>query len=332
MNTVLVVDDEKNFLDSLRRALRKEPYRILTTSDSQTAFRILETVNIDLVVSDYQMPGVNGMELLKKIRVEYPHIAIVMLTGISEVLLAIGAVNIIGVDGFHIKPVNYSNFKAHLSRIMESLNASREIDHFLQNMKAMDSIFQILEQRNPGITKKNEIILRGAIMRPEHTVLVVDDEVDFLKTMRRILRKEPYRVLTAENGLDALRLLETNDVDLVISDYMMPEMDGLSMLRIVRQKYAHIVTIMLTAASDLDTALKAVNSAGVYKYFLKPVDPDNLRADLRRSLASLDLILERDNLRDQLKTADATLRSLERAYPGITSVTRDSEGYYLIED
>jgi DNA-binding NtrC family response regulator len=162
------------------------------------------------------------------------------------------------------------------------------------------------------------------------TILVVDDEVDFLSSMRRSLRKEPYQVITSDNGSAALQLLTRHEISLVISDYKMPEMDGLILLKKIRLDYPHIITIMLTALSEVDIAMKAVNDVGVYKFLMKPVEINSLKVTLRRALESLDLRVERDDLLQKIKRRDNVLNELERKHPGITLVDLDADGNYII--
>ncbi|MBI9086104.1 MAG: response regulator [Desulfobacterales bacterium] len=169
-------------------------------------------------------------------------------------------------------------------------------------------------------------------MKKHRNVLIVDDEVDFLSSMRRALRKEPYRVLTAESGKAALRIIKAQNVDLVVSDYMMPEMDGLTLIKRIQSDYPHILTIMLTALAELDIAMQAINEAGVYKFILKPVEINSFRITLRRALESLDLLAEKEGLLQKIKNRDALLQELERKHPGITKVERDVDGYILSLD
>jgi len=168
-------------------------------------------------------------------------------------------------------------------------------------------------------------------MKQHHKVLIVDDEVDFLSSMHRALRKEPYQTLSAENGPKALQVLGKHDVSLVLTDYMMPEMDGLTLIKRIRVDYPHILTIMLTALSQIDIAVKAINEAGVYKFLLKPVEINILRVTLRRTLESLDLMREKEELLEKIKTQEAILEELERKHPGITKVVRDGDWYVIGE-
>ena len=163
-----------------------------------------------------------------------------------------------------------------------------------------------------------------------HAILVVDDETKVLNAIQRTLRKEPYTVLTAESGEEGLKILEARDINLVVSDYNMPMMNGLEFLQNVRSLYPHILTIMLTGQAELEIAVQAINEAGVYKFIQKPWNNDDLRVTLQRALESIDLATERDRLVQKVKSRDAILQELEKKFPGITKVERDEEGYMLI--
>ena len=169
-------------------------------------------------------------------------------------------------------------------------------------------------------------------MTTKHSILVVDDEVDFLSSITRLLRKEPYTVLTADNGEAAHTILSQKNVSIVLSDYMMPGIDGLTLLQQVRVQYPHILTIMLTALSEVEVAIKAINEAGVYKFFLKPIETHALKITLKRALEYMDVVQERDDLRRKLSAREALLQQLERSNPGITHVERDADGFYVLKD
>ncbi|MBI9085088.1 MAG: response regulator [Desulfobacterales bacterium] len=166
----------------------------------------------------------------------------------------------------------------------------------------------------------------------QRSILVVDDETDFLSSIRRLLRKEPYAVLTADNGKTALNLLSEKEISIVLSDYRMPGINGLALLQHVRAQYPQILTIMLTAISEIELAMKAINEAGVYKFFLKPVEIHDLKLTLKRALEHLDLVEERNGLRRELNVRDTLLQRLENKCPGITKVERDKSGVYILKE
>jgi len=164
-----------------------------------------------------------------------------------------------------------------------------------------------------------------------HAILMVDDETHVLKAFQRALRKEPYTLMTAAGGEDALKLLEARDVSLVISDYNMPQMNGLEFLKSVKALYPHILAIMLTGQAEIEIAVQAINEAGVYKFIQKPWDDADLKITILRALESIDLATERDRLLQKVKSRDTILKELEKKHPGITRVDRDEDGYMILK-
>jgi len=166
----------------------------------------------------------------------------------------------------------------------------------------------------------------------KHQILVVDDEKMVLNAITRTLRSENYTTLTAQSGDEGLMLLKNHDVELVVSDYNMPGMNGQDFLKRVKKDYPHILTIMLTGHAEIEIAINAINEAGVYKFILKPWEDADLKITIRRALESLELIKERDSLAKQVKDKDIILQSLEEEHPGITKVERDEDGYIILDD
>ncbi|MDM8541532.1 response regulator [Desulfococcaceae bacterium HSG7] len=163
-----------------------------------------------------------------------------------------------------------------------------------------------------------------------YNVLFVDDEPMLLKSINRSLMDEEYTVFTAESGTEALALMQDENMDIVISDQNMPGMSGLAFLEKVKINYPHILTIMMTAHSDIQIAVKAINEAGVYKFVLKPFEAEDLKITIQRGLETLQLIKERDTLLQQVKARDAILKDLETEHPGITQVERDDDGFIVL--
>jgi two-component system, probable response regulator PhcQ len=163
------------------------------------------------------------------------------------------------------------------------------------------------------------------------TILLVDDEEKILKAIKRTLRNEGYAIFTAIGGEEGLKLLEMRDFDLVVSDQHMPVMDGVTFLQKVKVEQPQTLTIMLTGAKEIGVAMEAINEAGVYKFILKPWDDDDLRVTIRRALESLDVVRERDVLRERVKSRDTLLKNLEKEHPGITQVEKDEDGFLILE-
>lgn len=110
-----------------------------------------------------------------------------------------------------------------------------------------------------------------------YTILIVDDELAILNMLRRSLTLEGYAVISASNAEEALRLLETQSIHLIISDQMMPGgMSGTQFLRVVKQTYPDIVTMILSAYAKPNDILDALNEARTSYYLVKPWDDDEL--------------------------------------------------------
>jgi len=144
-------------------------------------------------------------------------------------------------------------------------------------------------------------------------LLIVDDEPSIIRSLNRTLNEEGLDILTAENGFEALSLIETNHIDLIISDQRMPQMTGVEFLQVVNQKYPNIITMMLTAYADINVAIQAINEIGVYKFILKPWEDYNLKMTIDKAkrlsrLMTTDTILTQDLFESSDQTHFASKR------------------------
>jgi CheY-like chemotaxis protein len=123
-----------------------------------------------------------------------------------------------------------------------------------------------------------------------HTVLCVDDEVNILQALKRLLRKENYTLLTASSGEEGLEILSRNDVHLVMSDQRMPHMNGTEFLAVIKEKYPDVIRIILTGYTEVDAITESINRGHIYKFFLKPWNDENLKLEISKALDQYDLI------------------------------------------
>ncbi|MBS7660778.1 response regulator [Pseudomonas lalucatii] len=138
--------------------------------------------------------------------------------------------------------------------------------------------------------------MNAPLLAHDATLLLVDDEENILKSLRRLLRQEPYEILMADGAGQALQLLEAHRVDLVISDARMPGMDGASLLSEVQQRWPECMRILLTGHADIGTTIKAINQGQIFRYISKPWDDDELRLIIRQALAFQHSERERQRL------------------------------------
>lgn len=135
---------------------------------------------------------------------------------------------------------------------------------------------------------KRKLIFPSDTELPLQTILLVDDEVNILSSLHRLLRRKGYKVLTAESGLEGLEQMANHDVGIVIADLRMPKMDGAEFLGKVRAMYPVTVRILLSGYTDLEALANAVNSGELYKLLTKPWKDDELLETVREAFCYYD--------------------------------------------
>jgi response regulator RpfG family c-di-GMP phosphodiesterase len=146
------------------------------------------------------------------------------------------------------------------------------------------------------------------------TILFVDDEPSILSSLRRLFRPHGYSIFIAESGEQGLQILEKESIDLVVSDMRMPEMDGAHFLELVRQRWPHVVRLLLTGYADVTSTIAAINCGEIYRYIAKPWDDNDIVLTVRDALEHQRLAAENDRLlaltqqqNDALKSLNASL-------------------------
>ncbi len=134
------------------------------------------------------------------------------------------------------------------------------------------------------------------------TVLVVDDEPRVLDALEAILAAE-LRVLRAGHGEEALRILEAEEVAVILTDYRMPGMSGVELLRRSQEIAPDTIRIVLTAYTDVDNLMEAINTGRIYHFIPKPWDPNELLVVVRRAAERHALAQENARLKDELELA-----------------------------
>lgn len=178
------------------------------------------------------------------------------------------------------------------------------------------------------------------------SLLIVDDEPNVLNALRRLCQNaailpaipEPS-ITTFTSPIEALAYVREHPVDLIISDYRMPDMDGASFLAAVKERQPDAARIIMSACSDIDGIVRAVNHAGIFRFVSKPWSDPDLKAAITEVLAHRALVLENRRLADELRAQrnvisrqQLELERLERESPGITQVRWSEDGGVLLED
>jgi DNA-binding NtrC family response regulator len=117
----------------------------------------------------------------------------------------------------------------------------------------------------------------------QKSLLIVDDEPQMLRALKRFFVDEGYQTFTAENGNDALKILSQSAIQVVISDNQMPGMTGSELLRHIKKDYPKIIRIILSAQADFEAIKEAINEGSIYKFISKPWNDDFLRQSVRQA-------------------------------------------------
>jgi DNA-binding NtrC family response regulator len=151
-------------------------------------------------------------------------------------------------------------------------------------------------------------------------ILLVDDEEMIITSIKSFLAIETeYHLMTYTSPLKALQDLDTKikKVDLVISDYLMPEMDGISFLAEVKKRFPLVPRILLTGYADKENAINAINNVGLYQYIEKPWNNDDLRLIIRNGIEKTHLLNE---LEDKIREVEKVHKELHDVHKEILKV------------
>ncbi len=144
-------------------------------------------------------------------------------------------------------------------------------------------------------------------------VVIVDDEDMVVTSLSSFLSLETnYDVKTFTSVNEALQFIQKNEIDLVMSDYLMPEMDGITFLSKVRDLYPQVPRIILTGYADKENAIKAINDVGLFQYLEKPWDNDEILLVLRNGLERNKLMKKLQEKIDEINRAYGELQILQK--------------------
>ncbi len=239
---ILLVDDDPGIANSLKRIL-KANYECTITLNPIEALELYKQGGFDLVISDRQMPEMGGLELLQEIRKHDPAARVIILSG---------GMNDKERDGFHTSgaaAVMEKPFDAELMKIVVGLV-----------LGGAQCISPAPEKREAGKALR---------------ILVVDDDMDNLGAMRDVLEALGYEPVAFSRGMEAVARYMQGGIDVVITDFNMPGMDGLQVVTAIKALDHRAAIIVASAEADGEER-HALASAGAMKVLRKPIDMDEL--------------------------------------------------------
>jgi response regulator RpfG family c-di-GMP phosphodiesterase len=141
----------------------------------------------------------------------------------------------------------------------------------------------------------------------KHTLLVVDDEPDVCDSVHDLLRRE-FRVLKARSAAEGYKLMENNEVHIIMTDQRMPHVTGVELLSQIRVGHPTAVRMLFTGYADLDSIIQAINQGHIYQFLKKPWKPEELESAVREASREYDRLVHQAEEMKRLQQEIAKLR------------------------
>lgn len=253
---ILVIEDNRMNMKLVRSLLQLKKFEVIEAEDGEKGIKLAEESLPNLILMDIQLPGIDGLtatSIIKK-NPDLKHIPIIALTSHAmrgDDLKAHEA----GCEGYITKPIDTRHF---LDNIIRYLQVNENLGD-----KRADQIESMIGSDEE---KKSD-------SQSRYTILIVDDELRNIKLMAAILSTEPYEILQAQSGEQALTMISTNKIDLILLDVMMPGINGFEVTQLVKTNQAtkHIPIILVTALDGRENKQKAMD-VGADEFLTKPVN------------------------------------------------------------
>ena len=299
MYRILLVDDEQNVLNALRREL-EDDYEIETFSNPAEALQRCHETRFDLVVADYQMPEMNGIQFLSQFGRLQPDATRLILSGQADTSVLVKAINESHIYRFIDKPWGQAELAVTLAqalayrkvllenrRLTESSLAQRNLAHKVQEPDKRYQILVVDDEPNILSAVTRDLTSRSTF-QDLHMVLLQETNPEFPKSHLDFR----FDVYTTSSPLQALDYSKRVACDVVIVDYMMPEMNGFEFLEAFREQQPDAARIMLSGHTDRQTLTEAINRLEIFSLISKPWREYELKSAVTQAIIIRNLLLE----------------------------------------
>lgn len=250
MPSLLFVDDEERIV-KLLKVMFRSTYQVHTATSGREALAILESHPIDVIISDQRMPEMVGIELLAQVCKRWPRTVRILLTGYSDLVAIIGAVNEGEVFRFLNKPWNQDELRQVIAEAAEIARAA----------PAANDRGDAVQMPPLGVATKLLAIDGVASNRQEVVEMFTRD----------------YNILTASSVDEALEILAQEEVGVVVTNSEVGGVDATEMLAKIAKINPSITVVATTANPDADTIVRLINQGQIYRFAIKPLTPNVFR-------------------------------------------------------
>lgn len=293
---VLLVDDEEDYVRTMAERMEMRDVGSRVALSGEEALRMLEDETPDVMVLDLRMPGIDGMEVLERVKKEHPHVEVIILTGHGSdkeerEARRLGAFEYLRkpADTGHLISTIREAWRKSLKATVDFIKDSK--DEFGRSMAAAglasegspELAREMMQEPMPRRAEAPEPTPRRADSSAQSLkVLLVDDEEDFVRTMAERMEMRDLGSEVALGGEQALQMIEGEIPDVMVLDLRMPGIDGMEVLRRVKNTYPQVEVIIMTGhGSDVDE--EEARRLGAFDYLRKPVDINHLMETVRRA-------------------------------------------------
>jgi DNA-binding NtrC family response regulator len=284
---VLLVDDEEDYVKAMAERMDMRDLQSQVALSGEEALEILEDDPPNVIVLDLRMPGMQGMEVLERVRTDHPHIQVIILTGHGGEKEEKEARRL-GAFEYYQKPADTAALvDAIQGAWRRSIQLAKEFirestEEFDRSMTAAALAEGGMPDEAKDLVRKAESPEVASRTPGSVKVLLVDDEEDYVRTMAERMEMRDVGSDVALTGEEALVMLEDEVPDVMVLDLKMPGIGGMEVLEKVKRTYPELEVIILTGHGSDKERIEA-KRLGAFEYFQKPVDLGELMESVRRA-------------------------------------------------
>ncbi len=251
---LLIVDDDERILAALKSIFRQR-YHVFTTTDGNKALDFITRYHMHVIISDQRMPVMPGVELLRRSREITPQSVRILLTGYSDLAAIVGSINEGEVYRFISKPWDNQSLQALVA-------------------EASTIALELADTRT--VTAKLPETMKAGI-------LVIDQDKEIFRVVRELIGML-CPVFCAADADTALSILKEHEIAVVVADVEAGHEQLTAMLKLLKQEYPEILSIIATHAKDAELAVELINQAQVFRILHKPVNVATLKVQVHAAL------------------------------------------------
>lgn len=269
---VLVMEDETSLAKGLQMLLERDGYRVDVASTGHGAMDALRKKGFDLLVADLRLPDMDGMEVLREVKEKRPATKMIVITGYPSVSSAVDAMRL-GVADYLPKPFWDDEFKAAVEK---ALRGGKNL-YLKQAPDIPSAPVEWSVEPAPAVR------VAAPDRQARHTVLLMEDEPSLGRGLKMVLAQEGYEVDLVDTGLNAIGSIGAKAYDLLVADLRLPDVDGLQVIRMVREASPETEVIVMTGYGSVPSAVESMK-LGALDYLPKPFTDDEFKAAVEKAL------------------------------------------------